>query len=327
MNNYRLFPGTPAPDNQTLWDFDAQEFPLPEGAGIGRIQLFRFNHDLKLYRSEFRVQRECIIDSNADENELRDLLCSILLLTGDVLLQTPDGNQHPITPQSGLMYRVRDNGTRIILRGGQTVRHIGVTGNLPALQRRLGAELPGGLACFSSFPASGLVSRRIPVQARLRGLLANVFSPLTCTADPLQEIMLEGVSLSILAEMSRIVLEGDSDRDDRISLWGEHIFDDLKAYIRNHLALPLKVDDICKRFGISRRQLGQLFQASAQCSPSEFLRRERLAHARTLIERDALPVKAVAQEVGYSHVSNFTKAYRDYFGETPGQTLRLNDTE
>lgn len=46
-----------------------------------------------------------------------------------------------------------------------------------------------------------------------------------------------------------------------------------------------------------------------------------------LIEGVSLPVKAVAQEVGYSHVSNFTKAYRDYFGETPGQTLRLNDTE
>ncbi|MBU2955002.1 AraC family transcriptional regulator [Marinobacter sp. F3R08] len=326
MTNTRRFSGTSAPGHQILWDFEAQEFPLPEGAGLGRIQMFAFNDGLQLYRSEFRVQHECIIDSNAGETELGNLLCSILLLTGEVLLETPDGVQHPITPQSGLLFRVQDNGTRIILRGGQTVRHIGVTVNIPTFHHRLGDTLPGDLAAFSSFPETGVVSRKIPVQSRLRSLLANIFSPQTCRPDSLQELALEGISLSILAEMSRIVLTRDSNQEETVSLWGEHIFEDLKTYIRSHLALPLKTDDICKRFGISKRQLGQLFHTLAQCSPKEFLRRERLGHARELIHQKGIPVKAAAHAVGYNHVSNFTKAYRDHFGETPGQTLRLVET-
>ncbi|WP_328515958.1 helix-turn-helix domain-containing protein [Marinobacterium weihaiense] len=47
-------------------------------------------------------------------------------------------------------------------------------------------------------------------------------------------------------------------------------------------------------------------------------------HARELIEPEETPVKVVANAVGYSHVSNFSTAYRDYLGETPGQTLRLS---
>lgn len=133
--------------------------------------------------------------------------------------------------------------------------------------------------------------------------------------------------MSILAEMARTILASDTDVEGRASLWGEHIFESLTTYIRNNLDATLKADDICQRFGITRRQLNQLFQVSAQCSPREFWRRERLEHARKLIEEDAAPVKMVAHAVGYSHVSNFSKAYREYFGETPGHTLRLKEAD
>lgn len=314
-------------DNQIFWDFEAQDFPLPENGGIGRLQRFDFNDGLMLYRSEFRVQRECIIDSIAAEDELPDLLCSILLLSGEVLLETPDGRRHRITPQCGLVFRLRDSGSRIILKGGQTVRHIGVAGNIPALHKRLGEPLPGSLACFSTLPVSGVVSCALPVQNRLRNLLGNVFSPLTHTVESLQEIALEGVSLSIQAEMIRCLLANDTGGESKTPLWGEQVFDDLTVYIHNHLALPIRAEDICKKFGLSKRQLQQIFQTMVQCSPAEFLRRERLTRARELIEQEGLPVKLAANTVGYNHASNFSKAYRAFFGETPGHTLRLHDTE
>ncbi len=314
-------------DNRTLWDFEAQDFPLPDGSGIGRIQRFDFNDILRLYRSEFRVQRDCIIDTSAADTELPNLLCSVFLLSGEMLLETPDAKQYQITPQSGIMYRVRDNGTRFHLKGGQTLRHIGVAGKISGLHKQLGDQLPGALACFSSFPESGVVSREVPVNTRLRGLLANVFAPSTCASDPFQEIALEGVSMSILAEITRTILASDSESEYKASLWSEQIFNNLTAYIRDNLDAPLKADDLCQRFGIARRQLSQMFQVLAQCSPREYLRRERLERARLLIEQEGYPVKSVASAVGYSHVSNFTKAYREYFGETPGHTLRLKEAD
>jgi AraC-like DNA-binding protein len=314
-------------DSHALWDFEAQNFPLPDGSGMGRLQRYDFNDLLRLYRSEFRVQRDCVIDTSAAENELPNLLCSVLLLSGEMLLETPDGKQYEITPQSGIVYRVRDNGTRFLMKGGQTLRHIGVAGKISGLHKQLGETLPGALSCFSSFPESGVVSREVPVNTRLRSLLANVFAPSTSVSDPLQEIALEGVSMSILAEVARTIMASDTEDADRAPLWGEHIFESLTGYIRGNLDAPLKTDDICQRFGITRRQLTQLFQVSAQCSPREFLRRERLEHARVLIEQKGAPIKMVAAAVGYRHTSNFSKAYRQYFGETPGHTVRLKATD
>jgi len=252
------------------------------------------------------------------------LLCSTLLLSGEVLVETPDGKQHRINPQRGLLSRIRDSGTRFILPGGQTIRHAGVTSNIPALHERLGNPLPGALACFSILPASGVVCCPIPVQNRLRNLMANLFSPLSGSDGALQEIALQGASLSIQAEVMRTLLATHGTLEGKTPRWGEQVLDDLTAYIHEHLALPLKSDDIGKKFGLSKRQLQQLFLARAQCTPGEYLRRQRLTRARELIEKEGLAVKEAAHAVGYNHASNFTKAYRNFFGETPGQTQRLS---
>jgi len=49
MNTIEPIPATH--HNQTLWDFEAQDFPLPDDSGIGRMQYFAFGHGWALYRS------------------------------------------------------------------------------------------------------------------------------------------------------------------------------------------------------------------------------------------------------------------------------------
>ena len=44
--------------------------------------------------------------------------------------------------------------------------------------------------------------------------------------------------------------------------------------------------------------------------------------AQRLLETGKHPVKVVADKVSYGHVSNFSRAYRARFGETPARTLR-----
>ncbi|MDO6746951.1 helix-turn-helix domain-containing protein [Gilvimarinus sp. 1_MG-2023] len=316
-----------SPPYQVLWDFVADDFPLPESAGIGRVQRFDFGSELALYRSEFRVTKDCVIDCHSDQKELAELLCSIFLLTGTITLETPDRQQHLITPQSGLLFRVQDIGSRFIIPGGQTVRHIGVANPMSILHKRLGDQLPEGLANFATVPEGGTVNRRLPVQSRLRGLLTDVFSPVTCAGgSPTQELQLEAVAWSIFAESVRLTITCQDNSSSQAPLWGEQVFNNITVYLRENLERPLKGDDICQRFGVSKRQLHQLFQTMQQCSPREFLRRERLNRARALLEQTDMPVKSAAYAVGYVHVSNFSKAYRAFFGETPGQTQRLNST-
>ena len=59
----------------------------------------------------------------------------------------------------------------------------------------------------------------------------------------------------------------------------------------------------------------------------ETLRNERLEHARAVLEAEALPLKIVAERVGYRHVTNFINAFSARYGTPPRQfTGGRNDT-
>ena len=50
-------------------------------------------------------------------------------------------------------------------------------------------------------------------------------------------------------------------------------------------------------------------------------RRDEAAEARKRLLAGADSVKAVALAFGFWHLSDFSRSYRDQFGETPSQTL------
>jgi len=71
--------------------------------------------------------------------------------------------------------------------------------------------------------------------------------------------------------------------------------------------------------GMSERRLNAGFKALFGTTVFETLRNERLEHARLVLEREALPLKLVAQRVGYRHVSNFINAFAARYGTPPRQ--------
>ena len=74
--------------------------------------------------------------------------------------------------------------------------------------------------------------------------------------------------------------------------------------------------------GLSESRLDHLFRQKFQLSCAEYVRNERMNAANRWLQTGELPVREVAVRVGYSHVSNFSRAYRTRFGETPARTLR-----
>ncbi|HAI29634.1 MAG TPA: AraC family transcriptional regulator, partial [Thalassospira sp.] len=54
------------------------------------------------------------------------------------------------------------------------------------------------------------------------------------------------------------------------------------------------------------------------------IRSRRMEHARELLASREFTVKQVAVAVGFNHVSNFSRSYRDWYGESPAQALKRN---
>lgn len=83
------------------------------------------------------------------------------------------------------------------------------------------------------------------------------------------------------------------------------------------------IQEMAQAAAVSISTLTRSFLKHRGCSPAAFVKRSRLARAKTLLEtRAETTVVAVAQRCGFTNASRFGRDYQRAFGETPSQTLR-----
>lgn len=88
----------------------------------------------------------------------------------------------------------------------------------------------------------------------------------------------------------------------------------------------LNVAELAEHIGLNRRELLRLFRKEMGMTPSQALRRRRLARARSLVRHSHLPLISVASAVGFCSQSHMTSHYRKYYGCTPAQDRRQDTT-
>jgi AraC-like DNA-binding protein len=84
-------------------------------------------------------------------------------------------------------------------------------------------------------------------------------------------------------------------------------------------AHPHTLESLARGVGLSRTVLAEGFRAEFGETVFEFLHRERLRSAWTLLQRRGRKVAAIAAEVGYRDAASFTRAFKAQFGMTPTQ--------
>lgn len=99
-----------------------------------------------------------------------------------------------------------------------------------------------------------------------------------------------------------------------------------EEYVLDHLVECLSIADIVRAASVSERTLFEGFRRTRGASPLAWMRAQRLDRARAQLlaaRRGELRVTDVAMRWGFPHIGRFCVAYRNRFGETPRQTLRL----
>lgn len=98
------------------------------------------------------------------------------------------------------------------------------------------------------------------------------------------------------------------------------------AVIRNSTDQNPSVQRVASGMGVSRNHLTRLFQKEFQCGAKEYIRRERVGRALTLLEHSSLSIKSVALACGFFDLSHFNKTVRAKTGISPTQ-YRQRKTE
>jgi len=99
------------------------------------------------------------------------------------------------------------------------------------------------------------------------------------------------------------------------------IFQDIRALLSGDLSQPIYSEEIARKLGFSVRTLHDVIRRYRGMSLHRYLRIHRLWLVRRQLLAGAESVKAVALAFGFWHLSDFSRSYRDQFGETPSETL------
>lgn len=97
-----------------------------------------------------------------------------------------------------------------------------------------------------------------------------------------------------------------------------------EEYVLTHVDTQLFVTDLCRAAGVSQRTLEYAFKEILGLSPIAYLQRLRLHRVRQALRtgtRDSTTVSAEALKWGFWHFGDFSKAYKECFGESPSETL------
>lgn len=89
--------------------------------------------------------------------------------------------------------------------------------------------------------------------------------------------------------------------------------------IRDRYAEALRVGDIASAAACSERDCFRTFQACLGMTPMRYLKEYRIEQSCRLLSYTTRPVRAVAQQCGFSTASQFGLAFRSIMGCTPSQ--------
>lgn len=88
------------------------------------------------------------------------------------------------------------------------------------------------------------------------------------------------------------------------------------------LEAPVPMNEIARHANVSKRMLEHLFKQTLQTTPAAFYRRLRLHSARRLVTDTRLNLREIAIRTGFSSLPAFSRAFRQYFQQTPGECRR-----
>lgn len=153
--------------------------------------------------------------------------------------------------------------------------------------------------------------REIPVNSAIdvvRNILALLPEP---SSAIFQEIH--------LVEDSRISLQLTADFDQKVSPTMQQLI----YYIQTHLHQKLTLQSLADQFGFSPTYISHHFKDEIGLPPMQYISRQRLLHAQYLLRMKNIPIREIADAVGISDYSYFTKLFREHTGSTPSEYRHL----
>ena len=95
------------------------------------------------------------------------------------------------------------------------------------------------------------------------------------------------------------------------------LFENAVNYIEDNLKSEISTRELCDKLGISKNSLYKIFRNNANCTIGEFITKKRIDKAKKLLTNMNFSVQDVAEEVGISNYTYFSKLFKTNVGISP----------
>ena len=96
----------------------------------------------------------------------------------------------------------------------------------------------------------------------------------------------------------------------------------LMGYIEKHFMEKITMEDVCKKFFISKTTLNAIVKQNTGITFLKYINYLRVLEAKRLISHTSLPLKRICEVCGFSDYSTFYREYKKYFSDIPKNQIR-----
>jgi AraC-like DNA-binding protein len=95
-----------------------------------------------------------------------------------------------------------------------------------------------------------------------------------------------------------------------------------RTQLIKNLKSPPTIHELSRTVGLNRNKLQSGFKHLYGCTINSYLRDARLNRAKMLLMEEERQIAEVAEEVGYTNSSQFSKRFKEKFGMLPSEYVR-----
>jgi AraC-like DNA-binding protein len=157
-----------------------------------------------------------------------------------------------------------------------------------------------------------------PFMRELGNTLRSEFRMLRISGNVYLESLAGVIAVHLAANYGRI----HADTDVRTGL-PPHKVSRVLAFIREHIAETISVDELAAAVHMSTCHFARMFKQAVRQPPHVYITGQRMEHAKQLLRTSSLPLVDVAAGAGFQTQAHFTSVFRKHAGVTP-RIFRLN---
>ncbi len=170
-----------------------------------------------------------------------------------------------------------------------------------------------------------MLTARAALQDKLKALRIGVDDYMLKPFDEEELLVRVANLISNYREREKTALETEED-DKFAGVSGEDRvwLEELETYTQHNAGnFNLTADMMADEMALSRTQLFRKIKQLTGLTPTQYVQEVRFSQARALLENKSYAtVKAVAYEVGFKHVKNFSQQFKKRYGKSPSDYLK-----